>query len=144
MGRLLAIDYGRKRCGIAATDTLQIVPGGLCTVPTHQLEAWLHTYLAQETVSKVIIGYPKQADGRESESMTYIRPFVNRFRKLFPSCPLELYDERYTSCMAHQAILQSGIGKRRRREDKGLVDEVSAVILLQSYMEARDMQSGCL
>ncbi|SUB77601.1 Putative Holliday junction resolvase [Porphyromonas macacae] len=139
MGRIIAIDYGRKRCGIAATDILQLVPGGLCTVPAHQLEAWLTDYFAREEVECVVIGHPRQTNGEESESMTYIRPFINRFKKRFPQIPIELYDERFTSSMAQKTILESGIGKQQRRENKGLVDEISAVIILQSYMDARDM-----
>lgn len=136
MSRILAIDYGRKRCGIAATDTLRLVPGGLGSVATHQLEQWLTSYFAREDVGIVIIGYPKQVNGEESESMQYIRPFINRFKKLFPNKEIILHDERFTSVMAQKTILQSGIGREQRRKNKGLVDEVSAVIILQGYMDS--------
>lgn len=138
MARLLAIDYGRKRCGLAVTDILQITPGGLTTVPTHELMAYLETYLAREAVERILVGHPRQMNHLESESMTYIRPFVAKLAKRFPDIPIEYVDERFTSTLAQRAIREAGIGKQRRQTDRGLVDEVSAVILLQSYLAARD------
>lgn len=138
MARLLAIDYGRKRCGLAVTDTLQITPGGLGTVPTHTLLQFLIDYTEREPVERIIIGQPKQMNSEESESMKYIRPFVDSFRKALPSIPISFVDERFTSRLAQRAIIEAGISKQRRREEKGLVDEVSAVIILQSYLENRD------
>ncbi len=135
MGRILAIDYGRKRCGLAVTDTLQIVPGGLCTVATHELLAFLKAYIAKEDVSQIIIGYPRQMNGKDSESMKYIRPFVKKLKETIPEIPLEMVDERFTSTLAQRSIREAGIGRERRKNDKGLVDELSAVIILQTYME---------
>lgn len=136
--RILSIDYGRKRTGLAVTDPLQIIANGLTTVPTHQLEQYITTYFQKESVERIVIGLPKQMNGEMSESWRYIEPFLNRIHKLFPDMPIELVDERFTSVLAHQAILESGVGKQRRREDKGMVDEISATIILQSYLENRN------
>lgn len=135
MGRILAIDYGRKRTGIAVTDPLQIIANGLTTVPTHTLEQFLLDYMQKEPVERIVMGKPTQMNGEMSESWKYIEPFLNRLKKIKPDVPVELVDERFTSVLAHQAILQSGVGKQRRREDKGMVDEISATIILQSYLE---------
>lgn len=137
MARLLAIDYGRKRCGLAVTDILQITPGGLATIRTHELLAYLQTYTSQESVERFIVGYPRQMNGEESQSMEYIRPFVKQLEQLFPSIPITLVDERFTSTLAQRTIREAGIGKQKRQENKGLVDEVSAVIILQTYMESQ-------
>ena len=134
MARLLAIDYGRKRCGLAVTDILQITPGGLATVRTHELIDYLKNYIAKEPVERFIIGLPVNLNGKESESMTYLRPFLKQLEKAIPNIPVTMVDERFTSTLAQRTIIEAGIGKQRRREDKGLVDEVSAVIILQSYM----------
>ena len=136
--RILSIDYGRKRTGLAVTDPLQIIANGLTTVPTHQLEQYITTYFQKESVERIVIGLPKQMNGEMSESWRYIEPFLNRIHKLFPDMPIELVDERFTSVLAHQTILESGVGKQRRREDKGMVDEISATIILQSYLENRN------
>ena len=134
MARLLAIDYGRKRCGLAVTDILQITPGGLATVRTHELIDYLKHYIAKEPVERFIIGLPMNLNGKESESMTYLRPFLKQLEKAIPNIPVTMVDERFTSTLAQRTIIEAGIGKQRRREDKGLVDEVSAVIILQTYM----------
>ena len=134
MARLLAIDYGRKRCGLAVTDILQITPGGLATVRTHELMDYLKNYIAKEPVERFIIGLPMNLNGKESESMTYLRPFLKQLEKAIPNIPVTMVDERFTSTLAQRTIIEAGIGKQRRREDKGLVDEVSAVIILQTYM----------
>jgi len=134
MARLLAIDYGRKRCGLAVTDILQITPGGLATVRTHELIDYLKNYIAKEPVERFIIGLPMNLNGKESESMTYLRPFLKQLEKAIPNIPVTMVDERFTSTLAQRTIIEAGIGKQRRREDKGLVDEVSAVIILQTYM----------
>lgn len=134
MARLLAIDYGRKRCGLAVTDILQITPGGLATVRTHELIDYLKNYIAKEPVERFIIGLPMNLNGKESESMTYLRPFLKQLEKAIPNVPVTMVDERFTSTLAQRTIIEAGIGKQRRREDKGLVDEVSAVIILQTYM----------
>ena len=137
MARILSIDYGRKRTGLAVTDPLQLIAGGLATVPTHQLEAFLTDYIPREGVETVIVGKPTQMDGCMSESWRYVEPFLRRLRRLMPELPILLVDERFTSVLAQQAIREAGIGKMRRQQDKGLVDEVSATILLQTYMEHR-------
>lgn len=137
MGRVLSIDYGRKRTGLAVTDPLQIIANGLTTIATSTLEAFVMDYIRRENVERVVVGLPRQMSGEMSESWKYIQPFLNRLHKLLPQMPIELVDERFTSVLAHQVILESGVGKQRRREDKGMVDEISATIILQSWMENR-------
>ena len=141
MARILAIDYGKKRTGLAVTDELQLIAGGLTTVPTTELVNYILDYVKKEPVERVVVGLPKQMNNTPSENMCRIEPFVNRMRKLLPDIPIEYHDERFTSVLAHQAILASGIGKMARR-NKELVDEVSATIILQSYMESRRMRGG--
>lgn len=136
MGRILAIDYGRKRTGIAVTDTLQLIANGLTTVPTHTLLVFLETYFAKEPVERVIVGHPKQLNNRDSENMQYVRIFIKQFQKKFPAIPLELVDERFTSVLAHQAMLMGGM-KKKDRQNKAIVDEISATIILQSYLESK-------
>ena len=138
MGRILAIDYGRKRTGIAVTDTLQIIANGLTTVPTAQLMAFLADYIAKEAIDRVVIGLPKQMNNELSDNMVNITPFVNRFKKLFPNIPVEYMDERFTSVLAHRAMIDGGM-KKKDRQNKALVDEISATIILQSYMENKAM-----
>ncbi len=140
MARILAIDYGKKRTGIAVTDELQIIANGLATVATVELERFILSYVGREPVERIIVGLPKQMNNLPSENMGRIVPFVNRLRKLLPDVPVEYHDERFTSVLAQRAILESGIGKMARR-DKALVDEVSATIILQSYMESRRMRN---
>ena len=136
MGRLLALDVGRKRTGIAVTDPLRIIPGGLGTVPTTEVPDRLAEYLLHETVDALIVGEPHQADGSPSESSRYIEPLLEKIRHRCPTLPIIRYDERYTSVLAQKAILDSGIPKMKRR-DKGLVDEVSAVIILRDFMDSK-------
>jgi putative Holliday junction resolvase len=136
MGRILAIDYGRKRTGIAVTDTLQLIANGLDTVKTHELESFLKQYFQEEPVERVVIGYPKQMNNQPSENVTYINQFLNRFKKVFPDMPIELVDERFTSQIAFQAMIDGGVKKHKRR-DKALVDKLSATIILQSYLETK-------
>lgn len=136
MARLLSIDYGKKRTGLAVTDPLQIVPGGLCTVSTDSLFDYLQGYVAREPVERIIIGEPRQPDGRPSENLARVTAFVNRWRKAMPGIPIEFYDERFTSVLAHKAMLDGGLGRKARR-DKALVDEISATIILQDYMASR-------
>ena len=140
MARLLAIDYGKKRTGLAVSDELQLIAGGLTTVATATLVDYLLDYVKREPVERIIVGLPKQMNNTPSENMCRIEPFVNRLRKLLPNIPVEYHDERFTSVLAHQAILASGIGKMARR-NKELVDEVSATIILQSYMESRRLSA---
>lgn len=139
MARLLAIDYGKKRTGLAVSDELQIIANGLTTVATVELEGFLLDYVKREPVERIVVGLPKQMNYEPSENMKRITPFVNRLRKLLPDIPVEFHDERFTSVLAQKAILESGIGKMARR-NKELVDEVSATIILQSFMESRRMR----
>ena len=136
MARILSIDYGKKRTGLAVTDPLQIIPGGLATVLTSDLFDYLKAYVARESVERIIIGEPKQPNGQPSENMARVQEFVNRWRRAVPSVPIEFYDERFTSVLAHKAIIDSGLRKKARR-DKSLVDEISATIILQDYMSSR-------
>lgn len=136
MSRILAIDYGRKRTGIAVTDPMQIIANGLTTVSTHQLMDFLLNYIKQEPVERIIIGHPKQMNNEDSENMKNIIPFMNRLKKLLPDMPVELVDERFTSVLAHQAMLAGGL-KKKNRQNKALVDEISATIILQSYLESK-------
>ena len=140
MSRILAIDYGRKRTGIAVTDPMQIIANGLTTVSTHQLMDFLLNYIKQEPVERIIIGHPKQMNNEDSENMKNIIPFMNRLKKLLPDMPVELVDERFTSVLAHQAMLAGGL-KKKDRQNKALVDEISATIILQTYLENRRFSS---
>lgn len=135
MARILAIDYGKKRTGIAVTDPLQMIANGLTTVDTKDLENFLTDYLAKEDVSTIVVGKPTQMNGEDSENMKRIEPFFNRLKKLFPNKGITYYDERFTSVLAHQAMLQSGINKKAR-QDKALVDKISATIILEDYMQS--------
>ena len=139
MGRILSIDYGKKRTGIAVTDPLQIIANGLVTVATSELLDFLKTYVAQENVERIVIGRPLQLNGRPSENLARVGQFVSTWRKTMPTIPIEYYDERFTSVIAQQTIIAGGIKKKTRREDKGLVDEVSATIILQDYMRSKDI-----
>ena len=136
MSRILSIDYGRKRTGIAVTDVMQIIANGLTTVPTHELMSFILKYIEQEPVERIIVGHPKQMNNEESENMKNIVPFLNQLKKKLPSIPVELYDERFTSVLAHQAMLDGGL-KKKARQNKALVDEISATIILQSYLESK-------
>lgn len=136
MSRILAIDYGRKRTGIAVSDPLQIIASGLTTVPTHQLMDFLLNYIKQVQVECIIIGHPKQLNNEDSENMKNIVPFINRLKKILPDMPVQLVDERFTSVLAHQTMLAGGL-KKKDRQNKALVDEISATIILQSYLESR-------
>ena len=138
MGRILAIDFGKKRTGLAVTDSLQITANPLITIETKQLSDWLRDYFAKETVDEVVIGHPKQMNGEDSESMQYIRPFVERFKQTFPDKPITYYDERFTSVLAHQAMIAGGM-KKKTRQDKAQVDKLAACIILEGYMEAKRM-----
>lgn len=135
MGRILAIDYGTKRTGLAVTDVLQIIPGGLTTVATHELLDYLSSYFSKESVETIVVGYPTNMDGTESENMKHIRPFVQKLKKLYPDKQVVMQDERFTSVMAQRVILEAGIHKMARR-NKALVDEISATIILESYLNS--------
>lgn len=136
MGRILAIDYGKKRTGLAVTDILRITANPLLTIETKDLTKWLEDYFAKEPVDEVIIGHPTQMNGEESESMNYIRPFIGNFRKQFPDKTLTMYDERFTSVLAHQAMLAGGV-KKKDRQNKAVVDKIAACIILEDYLESK-------
>ena len=138
MSRILSIDYGKKRTGIAVTDPLQMIANGLATVETTELIDFLNDYLAKEDVDTIVVGQPRQTNGEDSENMKRITPFVNRLRKLHPDTKIEFFDERFTSVLAHRAILDSGISKKAR-QDKALVDKISATIILQGYMDMKQI-----
>ena len=135
MGRLLAIDYGRKRCGIAVTAVLRIVATGLATVPTAGLTQWLKAYMASETVDRIVVGLPRDMRGRDSESMRWIEPGVRRLRASFPDMEVVWFDERFTSVIAHRSMIESGMKKSDRR-DKAVVDTMAAAIILNDYLES--------
>lgn len=133
MGRILAIDYGKKRTGLAVTDMLRITANPLLTIETKNLLEWLKNYFATEQVDTVVIGHPTQMNGQESESMNYIRPFMESFRSAFPTIPLVPFDERFTSVLAHKAMIDGGM-KKKERQDKAAVDRIAACIILQDYL----------
>jgi len=137
VGRALAIDYGRKRCGLAVTDPMRIIASPLVTVPSGELEAFLKDYIPREKVTDVVIGYPVTVNNLPSESVRYIDPFIARFRKLFPETPLHLADERFTSQMAMRTMIDGGVKKSGRR-DKAMADRISASIILQSWLSIRE------
>lgn len=136
MGRLLSIDFGRKRCGIAVTDPLQIVANGLTTVATASLIDYVKDYIARETVDRIIVGHPTTMRGEPSESMRYLTPVINRLKKEIAPMEVVFYDERFTSALAHRAMIDGGMKKMDRR-DKAIVDEISATILLNDYLQSR-------
>lgn len=135
MGRVLAIDYGRKRCGVAVTDVLKIAANGLPTVRTCDLEAFITDYCGRETVERILVGHPKTVRGVDSESMRYIRPFLNRLAKILPDIPVEMVDERFTSVQAHRDMITAGF-KKSDRQNKGLADEMSAVLILTCWLDS--------
>ncbi len=136
MARILAIDFGLKRTGIAVTDELQIIASGLTTVPTEDLVSFLKDYTSKESVELFLVGKPKQMDNTDSESEQLIVPFLEKLKKKIPSIPIERVDERFTSKMAFQTMIDSGLKKKQRR-NKALVDEISATIILQSYLYSK-------
>lgn len=136
MARLLAIDYGQKRTGIAVTDPLQLIATALETVASHELLKYLKNYVVQEPVEAFIVGLPKRLDGTDSENAARVRTFVMHLQNALPDIPVYWHDERFTSSMALQAMIAGGSSKKDRRE-KGNIDKVSAAIILQSYMESR-------
>lgn len=136
MARILAIDYGRKRVGLAVTDPLQIIANRLTTVATHTVWNFLHNYFEKETVEKVVVGYPRKLNNQPSEAVTYINPFLKKFKVNYPEIELEVVDERFTSKMAFQTMIDAGI-KKEKRKNKQMVDAISAVIILQNYLEKK-------
>lgn len=140
MGRIIAIDYGRKRTGLAVTDTLQMIANGTdnCAGAVN-LTKFLADYVSREPVERFVVGLPKQMNNELSENMKYVEAFVAHLKRTIPDIPVEYYDERFTSVLAHKAMLDGGL-KKKKRQDKGLVDEISAVIILQSYLENKKYQ----
>lgn len=136
MSRVIAIDYGRKRTGLAVSDTMQIIAGGLTTLPTAEVMDFLTNYVKNEKVEKIIVGHPKQMDNSDSENMGRIKVFVKQLKEKVPTIPVEYYDERFTSVLAHRAMIDGGL-KKKSRQNKALVDEISATIILQSYLESK-------
>ncbi len=137
VGRILAIDYGKKRVGIAVTDPMQMIATRLTTVSSHEIWIFLKDYFAKESVEKVIVGYPMQMNNQPSEAVLYINPFLKKFQKDYPDMPLEQVDERFTSKMAFRTMIDAGL-KKKDRQNKGTIDGVSATIILQSYLEQKN------
>ena len=135
MARILSLDIGKKRTGIAATDPLQIIANGICTIPTNDIIIFLTDYLSKEKVERLVVGYPKQMNNQPSEAVNYINPAINRIKKAFPELPITLVDERFTSKIAFQTMIDGGV-KKKDRQNKALVDTISATIILQSYLES--------
>jgi putative Holliday junction resolvase len=139
VARIVSIDYGKKRTGLAVTDPLQLIAGGLATVSTSTLFEYLTQYVAKEPVERIVIGEPRQPNGQPSENLARVQQFVNRWRKAMPQIPIEYFDERFTSVLAHQAMLEGGL-KKKARQDKALVDEISATIILEDYMRSKQIK----
>ncbi len=140
MGRILCIDYGRRRCGVAVTDTLQIAANGLPTVAACNLPAFLKDYCSREQVDKIVVGYPRTLRGDDSESMNYIRPFLKRLAAEMPEMPVEMYDERFTSTIAHREMIAGNVKQKDRRR-KELADQTAAVLILTDYLQSRAFRS---
>ena len=136
MARILSLDYGTIRTGIAVTDELQIIASGLTTVDTKKIFSFLTTYLKNEKVELFIVGEPKQLNNTESESEQFIKPFIEKLKTTFPKIPVKRVDERFTSKMAFQSMIDSGL-KKKQRQNKALIDEISATIILQTYLEQK-------
>jgi len=136
MARILAIDYGTKRTGLAVSDPERIIASRLATVPTHTLMEFLQNYFIKEEVDEVIIGYPRQMNNKASEAVLHINPFIKKFKNAYPEMHLELVDERFTSRLALRAMIDGGL-KKKARQNKAMVDALSATIILQSYIETK-------
>lgn len=139
MARILSIDYGKRRTGLAVTDPLQLIAGGLATISTSELTDYLIEYIGREDVERIIIGRPVQPDGSPSENLARVEQFVAKWKTLHPELPIEYVDERFTSVLAHKAMIDGGL-RKKARQDKALVDELSATIILQSYMESKRLR----
>jgi len=137
--RIMAFDYGTKRVGVAVTDPLQLIATALDTIHAQDVHAFVQAYVAKEPVERFVVGMPRQMDGTDSENAQHVRGFMRKLQRMFPDIPVETVDERFTSKLAVASIAQSGLS-RKRRQDKGLVDTVSAVLILQSYLEKRSIQ----
>lgn len=140
MGRILSLDIGRKRTGVAATDPLKIIANGITTVSTDQIFDFIKEYEKLNSIELIVIGLPKQMNNEPSEAVKYIEPVINRLKKLFPNIPLKMVDERFTSKIALQTMIDGGVKKMDRR-NKAMVDTISATIILQSYLESLDFEN---
>ncbi|MDA0316220.1 MAG: Holliday junction resolvase RuvX [Bacteroidetes bacterium] len=136
MGRILALDFGKKRTGVAVTDPLQIIASGLATVETKQLLIFLKEYISKEEVDIFVVGLPKQMNNQPSESEHFIQPFIKKLKNTFPNIPIEREDERFTSKLAFQAMINSGM-KKKQRQNKATIDEISATLILQSFLNRK-------
>ena len=136
MGRIIAIDYGRKRTGLAVTDKLQLIANGLTTVPSSEAVSYLTDYVSNESIDSFVVGYPKQMNNEPSENLKYVEAFVKHLNKALPEIPVVYYDERFTSALAQKAMIDGGL-KKKKRQDKALKDEISAVLILQDYLESK-------
>ena len=136
LDRILAIDYGIKRTGIAVTDPMKIIASGLQTVATHQIFDFLKDYFLKESVSEIVVGYPRKLNNQPSESVKYINPFVKKLERIYPDKKIVLVDERFTSKIAFQSMIEAGL-KKKQRQNKELVDQISAALILQGYLESR-------
>lgn len=134
VGRILAIDYGKKRIGLAVSDPCGIIATGLQTVLSHEIFKFLQEYTTREKVDLFVVGHPKQMDNSDSESMVFLKPFLSALKRKFPDIPIVMYDERFTSVLAHKALIEGG-AKKKTRQNKALIDTMSATIILTSYME---------
>jgi putative Holliday junction resolvase len=137
LARILALDYGTIRTGIAVTDEFQIIASGLTTVKTKNIFSFLTSYLKNETIELFVVGEPKQMNNKESESEQYIKPFIEKLRLTFPKIPIKRVDERFTSKMAFQSMIDTGM-KKKQRQNKGLIDEISATLILQTYLQQNE------
>ncbi len=142
MSRILAIDYGKKRCGLAVSDPDRIIAGPLATVAAHELLKFLQDYTSHEDVGVIVMGEPHRLDGTDSETMSYIRPFLRQLKKAMPDMPVEMVDERFTTRIAQRAMIDGGVSKKDRNNKNGLVDRVSATLILETYMEKLRFQSS--
>lgn len=136
MGRILAIDYGRARTGLAVSDPLQMIAGGLATVPTKELERFIAEYMSREEVSTIVLGKPMQMNGENSETWRFIEPLARRLQAAHPTVEVTFYDERFTSVLAHRAMIDGGM-KRMARRDKAVVDKIAATIILEDFLQFR-------
>ena len=137
MGRILAFDYGRKRIGIAVTDPLKLIANGLDTMSQNDVYDFISSYIQKEEVESFVVGLPKNMDGSDSDSMKYIEPFVRSLKRKYPDIPVVMFDERFTSVLAHKVMNEAGVKKKEKIQNKGLVDKISATIILQSYLESQ-------
>ncbi|MBQ1204536.1 MAG: Holliday junction resolvase RuvX [Alistipes sp.] len=136
MGRILAVDYGRARTGLAVSDPLQMIAGGLATVPTKELERFIAEYMSREEVTTIVLGKPMQMNGEPSETWRFIEPLARRLQAAHPTVEVTFYDERFTSVLAHRAMIDGGM-KRMARRDKAVVDKIAATIILEDFLQFR-------